>query len=146
MNGEGQMYVGVKQIYAYPEVNKAGVAGYHVEYRHGQPNAYHSWSPKEEFERFYLPMGEASDGSRVTPEMVDGFVSSAESVSVGGKMTVVNVELANGTLCAESSACVDPKNYDESIGKDICVKRAKDRVWHLLGFVLQWSRNGIKPC
>lgn len=139
-----QFYVGVKQIYAYPAKGKDGGEGYCVIYRKGQPDEYQSWSPKAEFERFYLPMGEASDGSRITPEMVDGFIRETTPSTVNGKMTVTNVELANGTLYAESSACVDPKNYSEAIGHTICVDRAKDRVWHLLGFVLQWSRNGLK--
>nr|WP_246275824.1 Gp49 family protein [Brasilonema bromeliae] len=77
--------------------------------------------------------------------MVDGFVAKCEPATVGGKMTVCSVELANGTLYAESSACVDPASYDEAVGKGICLDRAKDRVWHLLGFALQWARRGLPP-
>ena len=140
-----QFYIGVEQVFAYPAKSKDDKHdGYHVVYRHGAADEYHSWSPKAEFEKFYLPMGEAADGSRISPEMVDGFLLAATPVKFGTKMTVASVELANGTLFAESSACVDPKNYDEAVGLDICVKRAKDRIWHLLGFVLQWSRNGLK--
>jgi hypothetical protein len=137
-----QFYVGVKQVFAYPE-EKSGQAGYHVVYDYGTPREYHSWSPKGVFEAAYLPMGENNDGSRVTQEMVDGFLKLAEAVTVGGKMTVVNAELASGTVFAESSACVDPKNYDEQLGKQICVERIKTRIWHLLGFALQWARNGL---
>lgn len=137
-----QFYVGVKQVFAWPE-EKDGKAGYAVVYRYGQPDAYQSWSPKDEFERFYLPQG--NDPTRVTQAMVDGFVSDAtHPATVNGKMTVLNVELKNGTVFAESSACVDPANYDEKIGAGICLNRAKDRVWHLLGFALQWARRGLK--
>jgi hypothetical protein len=137
-----QYYVGIKQVFAWPE-ERDGRPGYHVVYREGQPDAYHSWSPKDEFEKFYLPQG--SDPTRITQEMVDGFVDETTyPTTVAGKMTVLNVELKNGTVYAESSACVDPKNYDERLGAEICLKRAKDRVWHLLGFALQWARQGLR--
>lgn len=136
-----QYYVGIKQVFAWPE-EKYGQPGYHVVYRYGQPDAYHSWSPKEEFEKFYFPQG--NDPTRVTQAMVDGFVAEGtHPTTVGGKMTVLNVELKNGTVFAESSACVDPANYDEKLGADICLKRVKDHVWHLLGFALQWARRGL---
>lgn len=139
-----QYYIGIKRVFASPAKNKDGQDGYAVTYRYGQPDAYQSWSPKEEFEKFYLPMGERSDGSRISQQMVDEFIVEATPSTVDGKMTVTNIELRNGTLYAESSACVDPKNYSESIGHSICVDRAKDRVWHLLGFVLQWAKDGLK--
>lgn len=136
-----QYYVGIKQVFAWPE-ERDGKPGYAVVYRHGQHDAYQSWSPKDEFERFYLPQG--NDPTRVTQAMVDGFIGDAtHPATVGGKMTVLNVELKNGTVFAESSACVDPKNYDEKLGASICMTRVKDRVWHLLGFALQWARRGL---
>ena len=135
-----QYYVGIKQVWAYPE-ERNGKPGYVVVYRRGMRTAYESWSPAEEFEKFYLPQGD--DPTRVTPGMVDGFVKHAEAHTVGDKMTVTYVELANGTLYAESSACVEPANYDVGIGKQVCIDRAKERVWHLLGFALQWARRGL---
>lgn len=146
-----QYYIGVKQVFAYPEM-KGDTPGYHVVYDYDTPREYHSWSPKDVFESAYLPMGEANDGSKITQEMVDGFtkVVGLENFDMpdGGrgadpKMTVLFVELKNGTLYAESSACVDPKNYSEEIGREVCLKRAKERVWHLLGFALQWARKGL---
>lgn len=137
-----QFYVGVKQVFAYPE-EKDGQPGYHVVYRYGQPDAYHSWSPKEEFEKFYLPMGESSDGSIINRDMVDGFLSDFGTVS-NGKTTIVHACLKNGFEVVESSSCVDPKNYSEEVGKTICLGRVKNQTWHLLGFVLQWARNGVR--
>ena len=64
-----QYYVGVKIIEAF-EQEKNGVAGYGVKY----PDGYVSWSPKEQFERVYFPMGQ--DPTRVTPKMVDEFWKS----------------------------------------------------------------------
>lgn len=44
----------------------------------------------------------------------------------------------------EASSCVSPENYDEKLGREICMKKIKDRVWHLLGFLLQTAVNGVK--
>lgn len=53
------------------------------------------------------------------------------------KCTVVTVKLKNGFILTRSSACVDPKNYDEDIGKKICIDKIKDQLWELEGYKLQ---------
>lgn len=53
------------------------------------------------------------------------------------KCTVVIVKLENGFILTESSACVDPANFDEQIGYDICIERIKNKLWELKGFQLQ---------
>lgn len=58
------------------------------------------------------------------------------------KCTVVILRLPNGFVLVESSSCVDPENYDEQIGVDICVERLKDRVWELEGYKLQNELKG----
>ena len=138
-----QYYVGVKQVFAWPEP-KDGKPGYHVVYDYGTAAEYHSWSPADKFEAAYLPMGHANDGSKVTQEMVDGVIDFHPPYTHGEKTTVVGATARTGGFeMLEASACVDPKNYSESIGGDICRQRVRDRVWHLLGFVLQWARRGI---
>lgn len=54
-----------------------------------------------------------------------------------GKITIVVMELPCGFTLVESSACVDPANYDETIGAEICKARFKDRLWYLEGYMLQ---------
>ena len=53
------------------------------------------------------------------------------------KCTVVSVQLKNGFVITESSACVDPANYNQETGKNICMQRIRDRVWELEGYALQ---------
>lgn len=53
------------------------------------------------------------------------------------KCTVVMCQLPNGFVIVESSACVDPKNYNEEIGIEICMNRIKDKVWEMEGYRLQ---------
>lgn len=52
-------------------------------------------------------------------------------------VTYVTVRMKNGFTLRESTTCVDPDNYDEEIGKEICLKKLEDKVWFLLGYTLQ---------
>ena len=51
--------------------------------------------------------------------------------------TYVTIRMKNGFTLRESTTCVDPENYDEEIGKEICLKRLENQVWFLLGYQLQ---------
>jgi len=51
--------------------------------------------------------------------------------------TYVTVRMKNGFTLRESTTCVDPANYDEEIGKQICLEKIEDKVWFLLGYALQ---------
>ena len=82
-----------------------------------------------------FPIG--SDGSTITEEMVDEFIDRYEITKMGEKTTVVLATLRNGFVISESSSCVDTKNYNEEIGASICKERIKNKVWELLGFLLQ---------
>jgi hypothetical protein len=75
----------------------------------------------------------------VTQEQVDGiFNASTFSIdTVLDKCTVVSVQLPNGFIIVESSACVDPVNYNEQLGADICIQRIKNKIWELEGYKLQ---------
>lgn len=52
-------------------------------------------------------------------------------------VTFVEVRMKNGFTVRESTTCVDPANYSEEIGKEICLKRIEDKIWLLLGYALQ---------
>ncbi len=55
----------------------------------------------------------------------------------GKPVTYVTVRMKNGFTLRESTTCVDPANYDEEIGKQICLEKIEDKVWFLLGYALQ---------
>lgn len=75
----------------------------------------------------------------VTQEQVDTIFknSSLHFETKFNKCMVVTCKLPNGFIIVESSACVDPDNYDATIGMDICVNRIKDKIWELEGYKLQ---------
>ena len=62
----------------------------------------------------------------------------------GKPCTYVTVRMKNGFTLRESTPCVDPANYNEEIGKEICLKKIEDKIWFLLGYQLQEDlfRNG----
>lgn len=52
-------------------------------------------------------------------------------------VTYVTIKMKNGFTVRESTTCVDPKNYNEEVGKKICLKKIEDKIWMLLGYSLQ---------
>lgn len=63
---------------------------------------------------------------------------------MGDKTTVVQATCKNGFTIIDGSACVDPNNFNMEIGKECCMEHIKDKVWKLLGFLLQSAKNGFK--
>ena len=55
----------------------------------------------------------------------------------GKPCTYVTVRMKNGFTIRESTTCVDPANYNEEIGKEICLEKIEDKIWFLLGYQLQ---------
>ena len=111
--------------------------GYRVKY----PDGYESFSPKEVFEKAYMQVG---DNVTITQDNVDNFIKSIDVITMGDKTTVVRATLVNGFEIVESSSCVKKENYDEKYGAEICMEHIKNRIWHLLGFLLQTAVGGVK--
>lgn len=127
-----------KAFPCYPSVEE----GYRILY----PDGYESWCPKETFDRYYLqltPNSEAkTDQPSISQKMVDDFIAETWTDTLGEKTTVVRAVLQNGFEIVESSSCVSPENYDEIVGRNICLDKIKDKIWTLLGFLLQTAVNG----
>ncbi len=152
-------YIGTKIIRAEPALRVGGEIisphdilpkdasveeGYRVRY----PDGYESWSPKGVFEKAYLPLivnpELKTEAPSVSQQMVDDFIVETWTTTLGDKTTVVRAMLRNGFEIVESSACVSAENYDETMGHAICMKKIKDKVWFLLGFLLQTAVHGVK--
>lgn len=145
-------YIGCKMIEAEPAIKVDGKIysldgpvprsmnrqeGYRVKY----PDGYESFSPKEVFEKAYMQVG---DNVTITQDNVDNFIKSVDVITMGDKTTVVRATLVNGFEIVESSSCVKKENYDEKYGAEICMEHIKNRIWHLLGFLLQTAVGGVK--
>lgn len=79
------------------------------------------------------------NSNSITQEHIDNMIREAQVQvkTVYAKCTIVSVQLKNGFVLTESSACVDPLNYSESQGMAICMEKIKDRLWELEGYRLQ---------
>ena len=136
----GECYKGPKMLSA----EAAAQDGYRVRYS----DSYESWSPKEVFEKAYLPLDVnpnlKTDAPSISQQMVDDFIASHETMTLGGKCTVVRAVLRNGFAIVESSECVSAENYDEKMGEEICMEHIKNKVWMLLGFLLATAVGGVK--
>ena len=78
---------------------------------------------------------------QVKDNMQDVICSTA--IEFDKPVTYVTVRMKNGFTIRESTTCVDPANYSEEIGKQICLEKIEDKVWFLLGFLLQEKVSGI---
>ena len=145
-------YIGTKLIEAEPcpawkdfGKHKTGDPGYKVLY----PDGYEIWSPKDVFEKAYLPLtineNIRTNAPSISQGMVDNFILETWTQTLGDKCTVVRAMLRNGFEIVESSDCVSAENYDENLGHEICMEKIKDKVWMLLGFMLQTAVNGVQP-
>ncbi|MBN2162560.1 MAG: hypothetical protein JXR25_16825 [Pontiellaceae bacterium] len=148
-------YIGVKKVVAFPATDyeaerylgraiahrddEVAVKGYVVRYSDG----YESWSPAEAFERAYFCLNDPA-GCKITQGDVDRMVGPVGSHRIGPKTTLV---MATNTLVGfdqfATSSCVDPKNYDEAMGRTIGKSEIIRELWKCMGFVLQWAKCGL---
>lgn len=77
----------------------------------------------------------------VTQEQINKILLKSQVVTqtVGSKTTIVHCTLPNGFIIVESSSCVDPANYNEELGHNICMQRIENKLWELEGYKLQDS-------
>lgn len=75
----------------------------------------------------------------VTQSIIDELMESCDIAvtTAFDKCTIVACKLPNGFVIVESSYCVDPANYDEDMGVDICMKNIEKKLWELEGYLLQ---------
>lgn len=75
----------------------------------------------------------------VTKEHIESILKKSEFIcdTHFDKCTVLTCRLPNGFTITESSACVDPKNYDKTIGREACMSKIRNKLWELEGYLLQ---------
>jgi len=75
----------------------------------------------------------------ITKEKIQAILDNChfQTGRIGQKTTVVCAILPNGFEITESSACVDPANYNQEVGESVCKERIANRIWQLEGYRLQ---------
>lgn len=76
----------------------------------------------------------------VTKEQIEKILKESKYEAfhrVFEKQCIVVALLPNGFTIVGESACVDPKNYEESIGYELALEKIEDQLWMLEGYLLQ---------
>ena len=92
-----------------------------------------------ELEAHFEKMEEVVETPTITEEYIEEIMENSEFDvrTVFNKCTVVTCRLPNGFVVSDYAACVDPKNYDENMGIEICHERIKNKIWELEAYRLQ---------
>ena len=79
----------------------------------------------------------------VTQEQINDLIDNSEiEVSTRfDKVTIVSVRLPHGFVITEACGAVDPANYSEIVGAEICLGRIKNKLWELEGYALSKQLN-----
>ncbi len=74
----------------------------------------------------------------VTTEQIDFLIASShtEVRTEFDKVTVVSLQLPCGFVITESAGVVDAENYDQAIGKGICMVSITNKLWELECYAL----------
>lgn len=84
-------------------------------------------------------------GPRITPDMIDGTILAEQyHVFPGTTLTICALTLENGFQVVGESACADPANFDEEIGRKIARENARNKIWALEGYRLRSELAGIE--
>jgi len=58
----------------------------------------------------------------------------------GTTTTICRIALQNGFSVIGTSACVDPKEYNQALGEKYAYERAFEQIWQLEGYLLKQRR------
>jgi len=103
------------------------------------PELLTSYEPYEEDD----DKKDKSDNSIVSSDIVNKIINDSDIIvkTVFGKTTVVACKLPSGFVIVESSSSVSTDNYDEEIGRKICMERIKDKIWEHEAYKYQSDRR-----
>lgn len=94
---------------------------------------------EDEADKYFVKYVEEPKIYSVSSEDIDDILENCEieMCSIFDKCMIVACKLPNGFVVVESSACVDPNNYDEDVAFDNCIEKITNKIWELEGYVLQ---------
>ena len=81
---------------------------------------------------------------KVTKEGIEArIVSTNYLVLPDSTVTLCNIKLDNGYSVRGESACVDPRNFDMEIGRQLAYRDAFSKLWPLEGYLLAERRFSL---
>ena len=83
----------------------------------------------------------AQPHEKVTKEGMEARIKSTEyMVLPNSTVTICNITLENGFSVRGESACVDPRNFNMEVGRQIAYRDAFGKLWQLEGYLLAERR------
>ena len=77
---------------------------------------------------------------KITKEFLESLIAQVIYTMQGRKTTVCVIVLKNKFEIVGSSACVDPADFDEEVGRKQAYDNAFEKMWELEGYRLQAER------
>ena len=74
---------------------------------------------------------------QVTKEGIEARITGTDyMVLPNSTVTICNIKMENGFSVRGESACVDSRNFDMEIGRQIAYRDAFSKLWQLEGYLL----------
>jgi len=103
-------------------------------------------TPSDDAEVEGMIQAKGLNGARVTPAEIDAQIAGvAYYVFPGTTLTVCAITLQNGFQVVGHSACADPSNFDEELGRHIARRNAREQIWALEGYLLKQQLSEAGP-
>ncbi len=71
---------------------------------------------------------------KLTKEHLESLIAKKEFIRHGETLTICVVTLHSGFQLLGQSACIDPANFDATIGEQIAYDDAVEKLWQLEGY------------
>lgn len=78
----------------------------------------------------------AKNPTKLTPEAIEALITDMTYLR-HSTLTICVLTLANGTMVTGESNVIDPRNYDERIGREMSYKDAFSKIWQLEGYAMK---------
>jgi hypothetical protein len=82
---------------------------------------------------------------KVTKVMIEERIDGTEYIVLpNSTVTVCKLTMQNGYTVIGESACVDARNFNLEIGRQIAYRNAVDKIWQLEGYLMaerKWIRE-----
>ena len=120
-----------------------------ISFKFGDNFAHMGVMNTAEYESHFEKVKEEEEIPTITEEYIEGIMENSdfEAHTAFDKCTIVTCRLPNGFVISDYAACVNPENYDENMGIEICRERIKNKIWELEAYRLQqflWEEKTLE--
>jgi hypothetical protein len=92
-----------------------------------------------------IRLPEPADRTKLSWEGITNRIENVQYARIGATMTQCLITMRNGWIVSGTSACVDPDNFNENVGKELAYEDAFRQLWPLEGYLLAERRSQEGP-